>query len=117
MTKLAVDNNNVFSSKWNQGFAVFNWDNNLYYLISAPKTGTTNGTLFLCKGTDLTHPIKAFEITDSNTGFTNSVIEITYRQGNYFEFAVGYETYENISKLNLASGKLIKVDKFAMVIK
>lgn len=49
MTKLAVDNNNVFSSKWNQGFAVFNWDNNLYYLISAPKTGTTNGTLFLYK--------------------------------------------------------------------
>ncbi|WP_234934681.1 hypothetical protein [Mesomycoplasma hyorhinis] len=47
MTKLAVDNNNVFSSKWNQGFAVFNWDNNLYYLISAPKTGTTNGTVFI----------------------------------------------------------------------
>lgn len=114
---LPVDNNNVFSSKNNLGFAVFNWDNDIYYLITAPKTNTTNGTIFLYKGTDLTHPIKAFEITDATTGFANSSLEITFRQGNYLEFAVAYETYEDIKKLNLSSGKSIKVDKFAMVIK
>ncbi|QJB71574.2 sialidase family protein [Mycoplasma sp. 1654_15] len=100
-----------------QGFTVFKWNNQTYYLMTAPKSDNKNGQIILYKGSDLKEPMKIFDITDSNTPFLNSQLEITFRKGNYLEFVVTYETRDKFDEFGNNKGTSINVDKFALVLK